>query len=684
MTRLTCNRCDTGIVACQLQRFFDGTFLIRLCSIAVVGLLLTVFPVALSAQAPASVFSLDELPSAPSSACPQYVFVRAEGGALALSSGRLLRSDVAVPGNTSTVYVTCSGGLQLTFQPPSRSISFVLINGSSETRTFIVSGQDFLAMTHDQPVPLPGRGSAAVTVTHPFDLWGVSIRHQNVSHTSFFAVDNIAVTFQSVVPPVTIQFDLGVNAPEKHRRVLTHKYRQDDEYPSPAQHEDGKIEIRVKVTDKSDGTPAAGRKVYFRVVDPPDESPYTPQAEQLDNDNADVWNEGSVGVVTPTSATSDSDGVVSTALFITSQYAGDNYAVEASPDPEFPAGKVTRSGVLTAWKRVYLEQNRMFRRGTLLTSNVAPGDTTIAIADQRPFPRPPFQVKLVHGPGVREFGGFFCEEIVTIGEVIRKPGGNQGTLVLQSGAIANRYVASEVAAGDARSYLSDAVGLWTGTPDDHFASNFSLLQPLYDDAFVEYFHLPLQLAGTDGSIPFVEPAEPNLERSLMAENFLGLKWGRTNVRTGGSAIALPNHQVIFAASRFQRGSNLRLGSASVAGGFNYAWLYLSSMTTAVEREAVVHELTHQWRVNHGAPYHHPGSEGHCDTAATPTTKRYIYNSPSRKCVMTANIYQDPEATDGIVGFHYVTIQGQRDSEFLRIRHREEPIPQSEQKREFQP
>ena len=46
--------------------------------------------------------------------------------------------------------------------------------------------------------------------------------------------------------------------------------------------------------------------------------------------------------------------------------------------------------------------------------------------------------------------------------------------------------------------------------------------------------------------------------------------------------------------------------------------------------------------------------------------------------MTSDLYGDAEATDGIVGFHYVTIQGQRDSEFLRLRDRQEPIPQSEQ------
>jgi hypothetical protein len=428
--------------------------------------------------------------------------------------------------------------------------------------------------------------------------------------------------------------------------------------------------------------------VYFRVVDPPEEAPYTPQAEQMDNDNADVWNESAVGVVMPTSATSDSDGIVSTTLTITSQYAGDNYVMEASTDPIFPPEQITRSGVLTAWKRVYVEQNRMFRRGTLLAKDVVPGDTTIEIADWRPFPNPPFQVKLVHAPGVNEVGGLFGEEIVTVGNVVRLPNDPdlkyKGILVLQSGAVTNPYVASEIAAGARRSYLSDGVGLWTGTSGDHFAVDVSLLQPLYDDAFVEYVQLPLQLAGTDGSTPFIELGGPGRNPD-MEQNFLALKWGRTNQRPGGTAIALPNHQVLFAASMFRIGATLdrRLGTATVGGGYNDAWLFLSSMSSAVAREAVVHELTHLWRVNHGA-YHDPDSQGHCNTAVNPWTNRLIHNSNNRKCVMTSDLYGTSEATDGIVGFHYVTIQGQADSEFLQLRHRQEPIPQSEYLRDYQP
>ncbi len=98
------------------------------------------------------------------------------------------------------------------------------------------------------------------------------------------------------------------------------------------------------------------------------------------------------------------------------------------------------------------------------------------------------------------------------------------------------------------------------------------------------------------------------------------------------------------------------------------------VTNSQSREALVHELTHQWRVNNDAPWHVAGSGGHCNVATSPSADRFIYNNSNALCTMNSI---DTASTDGVIGFHYVTIAGQPDSEYLRIRGREEPVPQFE-------
>jgi hypothetical protein len=56
---------------------------------------------------------------------------------------------------------------------------------------------------------------------------------------------------------------------------------------------------------------------------------------------------------------------------------------------------------------------------------------------------------------------------------------------------------------------------------------------------------------------------------------------------------------------------------------------------------------------------------------------------SLKCAMHRGLYgdsSDPQRSDGIVGFHYVKVGGAPDSEYLRIRQRQEPVPQNDQQR----
>ena len=94
---------------------------------------------------------------------------------------------------------------------------------------------------------------------------------------------------------------------------------------------------------------------------------------------------------------------------------------------------------------------------------------------------------------------------------------------------------------------------------------------------------------------------------------------------------------------------------------------------------MVHEMGHQWRVNPSGPGNTAG--GHCNliTGLVPVTDpvAHMWDHPGKSCEMTSNLYSDfNDADDGIVGFHYLKLNGQPHSEFLTIRERAEPIPQA--------
>src|SRR5437660_5099210 len=73
-------------------------------------------------------------------------------------------------------------------------------------------------------------------------------------------------------PPSPPAFTFDLNDGQQVK-VLTHKYRNDDAYPSPDQTADHRIKVTGSVK-KSDGTPVPGKTVTFRLIDPPDPSPY--------------------------------------------------------------------------------------------------------------------------------------------------------------------------------------------------------------------------------------------------------------------------------------------------------------------------------------------------------------------------------------------------------------------------
>jgi hypothetical protein len=111
----------------------------------------------------------------------------------------------------------------------------------------------------------------------------------------------------------------------------------------------------------------AGQTLHFRVLtpDPDDPSPYEPNTVGGDNRDS-VIGAGNLSAasdaIVPTIINGVEVGAAEVVLKITDRYAGDNYIVQCSLNAGFtPISDET--DLLTAWKRVYAEVDRMFKYG---------------------------------------------------------------------------------------------------------------------------------------------------------------------------------------------------------------------------------------------------------------------------------------------------------------------------------
>ncbi|HET8773579.1 MAG TPA: hypothetical protein VFP80_07305, partial [Thermoanaerobaculia bacterium] len=150
-----------------------------------------------------------------------------------------------------------------------------------------------------------------------------------------------------------------------------------------------------------------------------------------------------------------------------------------------------------------------------------------------------------------------------------------------------------------------------------------------------------------------------------------------------------NHQALFTTGKFWSSSPFEgfLGLTASASGFSDSWIAVTA-TGGQNRiaENVAHEVAHQWLVNRGGS--NPNAAGgHCGAVAgsgsiQPNTAIRMAGSSTSFCVMTADIFDFPEAADGTINFHHQKFSGVVDSEYLRIRRRLDPMPQNEYMREL--
>lgn len=504
---------------------------------------------------------------------------------------------------------------------------------------------------------------SVTTVELPFD----GLREIRVTYASTTAsggwkvlVDNFRYYQTAVVLDI---------AEADHVKVLTlRSIGTDGGYPSPHQTSDGAIEIKGTVM----GAPqsVAARTVYLRVIDPPDTAPYVPAADRRANDNREPLERFER---LPSQVTTDADGKFTATLRTTMQHAGDNYRVEASVDPELVSNadyscdsRCARSGTITAWKRVYVEEDRMFRAGAFLAAHLipctnssnCPATVTIAVDDARPLARAR-TLHLMHAPRADGLGGneFYSEDVAVVG-VDRKKN------TVEISMPARPYYGPETESTDAelQRILADAVGVVDDPEDTFYQLNTSYVRDHFAAAFVEY------VWDDRDPVPYV-PYVP-IVRGFTASDPLGAL-----ARKWFYAYGTDNVQHLLAGARGEQATNeVFLGLTTSRIGTNFSWIFVEAVNSEAPRrgrlrfngEVVAHELTHEWQVNP------TGDGGHC------VSRRY--DVPGLFCSMYGS-YNDfgnckgtcPEFYDGEVALHY---DAGADSEYLYVRRRIDQFPQT--------
>ncbi len=183
-------------------------------------------------------------------------------------------------------------------------------------------------------------------------------------------------------------------SPAAHKIMISTKH--DDTYPSAAQTEDRKVKVEATITPVEEDV-----GVYFRTYDPDDKSSYETDSNGTDNDHT-TYMRGALSaapgysVVGGSSETdgngnvialgieTDAQGKAAVILQITDRYAGDNYEVRAHPCKASETA-TTVTGLLVAWKRIYVEEDKMYESGTDLAQNAAAAQDQITVDDASGF-----------------------------------------------------------------------------------------------------------------------------------------------------------------------------------------------------------------------------------------------------------------------------------------------------------
>ncbi len=474
------------------------------------------------------------------------------------------------------------------------------------------------------------------------------------------------------IPPPRIDFEITSVTPEDDRKILISKQRAEDTYLSRYQQRipgtdadrNGRIDIRATIYD-ADGVPMRGKTVYLRLTDPPDPAAYAVNLKRTGD------NTGGPASLAALEVISDNNGQIHTVLTARAAKAGDNYQVEATPIPLFGSSNACdqrndcyQSGVMTCWKRVYLEVDRMFRAGVDLAMDASAGSTRVRVASRAGL-AVGTPVLFIHAPDRSTTGQPFYSEV----HVIQQIHGHRRPAIVLDSPLNYDYFVEQIAVDPVGDFLADAVGVISGPfgpfSNDLYDVELSYLQPLLNSAFVDTVFLDCVSIQVCDDVPYV----PHYDSIPNGAVYAGVaqKWSWTRAGITES----PNHQHLLAgAATALVNSALQLGDSAIdqyQGTAPFSWVWSSTIQAQAPvfgvsygtflGESVAHEIVHQWDVN--SPTSRTG--GHCNQQSWDNRG---------ECLMYETVTAD--RGNGHVAFHDYA---DPKSEYRRIRQQPDPLPQ---------
>lgn len=366
------------------------------------------------------------------------------------------------------------------------------------------------------------------------------------------------------------------------RVLISTKNPDDNSYPTAYQTKDGKILVRMKVTDKVD---PAGMTLYLRVVDPKDGAVY---ANTQSGDNRPT----SPGASIAPSVVVDQNGFAEAILEIAAnaQFSGNNYEVEVSitPPPNFK--KASRSKEFIAWRRVYFEHDRMFKEGEFVTQTSS-GDQVF-----------------VGNPSIFAIG----EPVMVIsstnaatrsGEVRTVTGIGLDSIFLDA-ALNETYFQPENPPSSLRPYSFVAKSTAGAFEAFDAGASAAKVRLAFDDPFTEW----ARVTTAEGYVPYFESMEghgttPGLFLQEIGLNFFD------SVDSGGP---LSNHVHVISGAQFEATippEPALVDFGTTIADTNQTGLWLQTIDTrtdpgsyqTVVDEVFAHELAHQFDVNIPTP-----------------------------------------------------------------------------------
>jgi hypothetical protein len=531
-------------------------------------------------------------------------------------------------------------------------------------------------------------------------------------NASVMAGDSALLTLTYELPP-PFDFSITDQAPETDRRVLL---SNESGYPYPHFQslggQDSKVPMFVRARGSNNDF-QAGLTVYLRILDPPDTAAYMnlPQPHlATNNDNfgpAAALEGNSISPVANApgvwTGTSDANGELDFTLALPGGAAsGDNYQVEAAFDPTFPLGATTKSGTLTAWKRLYVEKKNMLRNGMRLVADAVAGSTEIHVLvntylgnQGRRTISSGDHIVLVHSPHMDRsdaLAGWYMEfhNVADMTQIAANDwrvrlGTKQGKNIIAE-QLQHSYTIEPLdgTVGDAIAYTA-ALSL---ASTDYFDAPDTLINQ-YDasgnpssalpQAFADYNMLPATFAGGQ----FVPIPRVITTSSGMIQH-LANRWSGS---VDGTGTAVANHQLLLVGDAnveytARNGPQPTLagqttlnttGIASIVyrGAINYEVAlngspYSGQNPDNWSAKNEVHELAHQWYVDQNPSW--PGTDGfHCPTTTT------TFDSTTTFCLEAGGgSGVDAQKDNMIARFHLQQLNGIWDSEYFTIRRRPDP------------